>query len=142
MVLAVLVVLRLRTFNPTARRSPPFFPPQTLDAIGAASRPTGSRRRRTHQPHTRPFLPLQATGGGGRGPGAAAGALGGPPIKATPTGKIREMEERLRQQRERGGPRVTEAAKPPQEAHKSGLGVWWMIGLYILFHFIFNNNSS
>lgn len=51
------------------------------------------------------------------------------------------MEERLRQQRERGGPRVTEA-KPVQEAHKTGLGVWWMIGLYILFHFIFNQNSS
>ena len=51
------------------------------------------------------------------------------------------MEERLRQQRERGGPRVTEA-KPAQEANKSGMGVWWMIGLYILFHFIFNNNQS
>lgn len=52
------------------------------------------------------------------------------------------MEEKLRQQRERGGGRVTEAKPIGQEAHKSGLGVWWMIGLYILFHFIFNNNSS
>jgi hypothetical protein len=51
------------------------------------------------------------------------------------------MQERIRQQRERGGSRVTEA-KAPQEAHKTGLGVWWMIGLYILFHFIFNNSSS
>lgn len=54
------------------------------------------------------------------------------------------MEEKLRQARERGGVRGVTEAKPAAQGpqQKSGLSVWWMVGLYILFHFIFNNNSS
>ncbi len=51
------------------------------------------------------------------------------------------MEERLRQKQERGGGRVTEA-KPAPDAQKTGQGVWWMIGLYILFHFIFSSSAQ
>jgi hypothetical protein len=65
-------------------------------------------------------------------------------VKATPTGKIKEMEERLRQQRERGGAgagRVSEPVKPVAVAG-SGMGMWWAIIMYVVFHFIFNHRSS
>jgi len=60
-----------------------------------------------------------------------------PPMKATPTAKLRALEERLRL-----GPAGGPGAKAEVKQEKSGLGFWWMVLLYVAFHLIFNSASS
>jgi hypothetical protein len=69
---------------------------------------------------------------------AGAGQPSGPAAapKPLPVGKLRELEERLQQKKGEGAAKV-DGLK--QESRGAGMGIWWMIIMYVVFHLIFQN---
>jgi len=74
---------------------------------------------------------VAGSGGGGKVVGGASSA-----IKATPTGKLKELEERMKANAL--GLKTSAVAKELENSGKTGVSsFWWMLGLYIVFYYIF-----
>lgn len=88
---------------------------------------------------------IQATGGGGGGSGGGGNRLthvspsGGPSSRATPTGKIRELQDRLQASNSTVAQAVTQLKS---EKSNSSLGFYAMILGYVAISYMFGNSRN
>jgi hypothetical protein len=87
-------------------------------------------------------------GGGAGGTGVArlvtdgapgSGATGGPMLRATPTGKLKELQDRLQSGSATVAQAVTSLKSTTEPAKSSNTGFYMMILGYIVISYLFNN---